>query len=515
MGKVNLGRIRTVFKGEWVAAAYVIDDVVLYAGSAYTCIAVAASGNNPTDTAFWVQSAGGIEFMGAWDTSTTYKVNQIATFNGSTFIAITAHTGTQPIIGGNAAWVLFASGGDIAVQTGQSGKVLSTDGTSTSWVSGNPDQSGNSGKVLKTDGTSTSWSNVGVTELGVNDGSSGDYLSTDGAGTLSFVTPPSGGGTEELARIVMKDNIQDESRWKLGLPPLMTGATGCVVVSCANFSCCSGNNCNWTVPAGVTEAQFQLWGGGATGHIACCCGGAPQGAHGTYMIVQKQVTAGHVYCLCAGGAAQQCCCSNAGPCSGCCSFVCSSNDPGSLVAKGGQINFTYYFQNPGAACGGDCSVGADKASGCRGLQTCNSCYDFCIDGGGGAGLWCGGAHKCYCCTNSRDCCEGKLGWGAENSMTSNGEAIDQGMIPMRSADMCWDKNFYGYMNTSASIAADHSHCDRNGTHNFTSETCWGGHCCCYGINMPGMGGFPQAMHGGGTSSGYDRGRSGQVIVTYK
>jgi hypothetical protein len=644
MPKVNLGRIRTVFKGEWAPGTYVIDDVVLYAGSAYTCIAIAALSNNPTDTTFWVKSAGGIEFAGVWDTATTYKVNQIVTFNGATYIAITAHsstepttsgqtdwitmsgglkfegawntgttyqindlvtfngsafiaisnhtgtqpepagnaawavfaggfqfegvwnsgiayqtndlvtfngssyiaisdhTGTQPEPAGNAAWIVFASGlqfegawdistayhvNDITILNGSSYIAIS-DHTGTqpeaagnaAWVlfaSGGDiaDQTSNVGKVLSTDGTSTSWANVGVTELGITDGSAGDYLSTDGSGTLTFITPSSGGGTEELARILMKDKIQDASRWKLGLPTLMTGATGCVVVSCANFSCCGGNNCNWTVPSGVTEAQFQLWGGGATGHIACCCGGAPQGAHGTYMIVQKQVTAGHVYCLCAGGAAQQCCCSNHHPCDGCCSFVCSSSDSGSLVAKGGQINFTNYFQNPGAVCGGDCSLGADRSSGCRGLQPCNSCYDFCLDGAGGDGLYCGGAHKCYCCDDSINCCEGKLGWGAENSMTSYGAAIDQGMIPMRSADMCWDKNFYGYMNTSASIAADHSYCARNCVHNFTSETCWGGHCCCYGINMPGMGGYPQVMHGGGTSSGYDRGRSGQVIVTYK
>jgi hypothetical protein len=235
MARVNLGRIRTVFKGEWAAAAYEVDDVVLYAGSAYTCIAVAASGNDPTDTAFWIKSAGGIEFMGAWDTTVTYRVDQMVTFNGSTYMAIVAHsatqptatgqtdwavivegfkfegawdvstvyqtndvatfsgstyialvdhTGVQPIIGGNASWavfaggfkfegawdtstgyhindivtlngssfiavsdhtgtqpqaagnagwVLYASGGDIAAQTGNADKFLTTDGTGTSW----------------------------------------------------------------------------------------------------------------------------------------------------------------------------------------------------------------------------------------------------------------------------------------------------------------------------------------------------------------------------------------------
>ena len=184
MARVNLGRIRTVFKGEWAAAAYEVDDVVLYAGSAYTCIAVAASGNDPTDTAFWIKSAGGIEFTGAWDTAVTYRVDQMVTFNGSTYIAITAHsatqptatgqtdwdvfsggfkfegtwdtstayhvndivtfngssfiavsdhTGTQPAAAGNAGWELFASGGDIAAQTGNADKFLTTDGTGTSW----------------------------------------------------------------------------------------------------------------------------------------------------------------------------------------------------------------------------------------------------------------------------------------------------------------------------------------------------------------------------------------------
>jgi hypothetical protein len=110
MARVNLGRIRTVFKGEWAAAAYEVDDVVLYAGSAYTCIAVAASGNDPTDTAFWIKSAGGIEFTGAWDTAVTYRVDQMVTFNGSTYIAITAHSATQPTATGQTDWDVFSGG---------------------------------------------------------------------------------------------------------------------------------------------------------------------------------------------------------------------------------------------------------------------------------------------------------------------------------------------------------------------------------------------------------------------
>ena len=69
-----------------------------------------------------------------------------------------------------------------------------------------------------------------------------------------------------------------------------------------------GANCNWTVPTGVTSVQFQLWapGGGNSGQ--CCCGGTPFGASGGYMISTVPVTAGEIYCLCAGCA--YCCYAN-------------------------------------------------------------------------------------------------------------------------------------------------------------------------------------------------------------
>jgi hypothetical protein len=220
MARTNLGRIRTVFKGEWTAVSYVVDDVVLYGGSAYTCIAIAAAGNDPTDTAFWVKSVGGVEFTGAWDTAVAYKVDQIVTSEGSSFIAISNNTGTQPVVSGNAAWILFAAGGNIADQTGNAGKVLGTDGTSTSWVASNPDQTGQANKVLKTNGSVTSWTNVGVTELGISDGSDGDFLSTDGSGTLSFATPTGGGGSCELL-----GSCYSNSQWngQVCIPPEKRG----------------------------------------------------------------------------------------------------------------------------------------------------------------------------------------------------------------------------------------------------------------------------------------------------
>lgn len=67
--------------------------------------------------------------------------------------------------GSNASWQTVPT--EIPSQTGQAGKYLTTDGTSVSWsvVTANsilPSQTGNSGKFLTTDGTNVSWDTSGV-----------------------------------------------------------------------------------------------------------------------------------------------------------------------------------------------------------------------------------------------------------------------------------------------------------------------------------------------------------------
>lgn len=51
-------------------------------------------------------------------------------------------------------------------QAGNSGNVLTTNGTSPSWTPGLPSQSGNSGKFLTTNGTSTSWGTATMSTIG-------------------------------------------------------------------------------------------------------------------------------------------------------------------------------------------------------------------------------------------------------------------------------------------------------------------------------------------------------------
>jgi hypothetical protein len=55
MATINLGAIKFNWKGVYSGStAYAVDDVVSYNGSSYVCTA-ASTGNLPTDTNFWDQ----------------------------------------------------------------------------------------------------------------------------------------------------------------------------------------------------------------------------------------------------------------------------------------------------------------------------------------------------------------------------------------------------------------------------------------------------------------------------
>jgi len=623
MARTNLGRIRTVFKGEWVAGDYVIDDVVLYAGSAYTCIAIAAAGDDPTNTAFWVQSTGGIEFVGVWDTSTTYKVNQIVTFNGSTYIAITAHsstepttsgqtdwdliaggfqfegvwntgttyqisdiatfngstyisltnhTGTQPtatgqtdwnvfsgglnflgawlvsttyhkndvvtldgsayiaiddqatslapVLAGNAGWVLFARGGDIADQSGNTGKILSTDGTDTSWidqyVDPTPDQSGQANKVLKTDGSVTSWSNVGVTELGITDGSSGDFLSTDGSGTLSFVEPPSsgGGGTPAFSPGLVSGGAGaggGRAEFPAGSPTpvgtgIMSNPTGTCKVCCDSFACGGGCDTYWTVPSGVTQVQWQVWGAGAGGAVGCCCGGGQYGANGAYVTTTMNVNAGDQYHVVAGCSCQIMCCSNNWAGYGCGSYVTGAGIS-CLCADGG--------------CTQNCDVmNCERYH--RGMSSCHKFQNFaCTDSGP---CYCSSGEYCF----ASSCATCGFVENHLNPARNGCVNISSSCNPTNSFTLgsyhgggCLDTNNYGYHTQPPHIDETHVMSDSSNTTNwdgcftFTSHGCIGG-CACNCKNWkPGFGGYGSHVMGGYNTYKGSIGNGGMVKISWK
>jgi hypothetical protein len=142
------------------------------------------------------------------------------TGTGSTFVMNTSPTLVTPVLGVATATsingttiptskTLVATDSTAYVvpsQTGNSGKALVTDGTTSSWsttINGTaipssktlvatdstayvvPSQTGNSGKYLTTDGTTSSWGTVNA--LPSQTGNSGKYLTTDGS-TASWAT---------------------------------------------------------------------------------------------------------------------------------------------------------------------------------------------------------------------------------------------------------------------------------------------------------------------------------------
>jgi hypothetical protein len=88
------------------------------------------------------------------------------------------------------SWRFGQIGADgLPIQTGQGGRILSTNGTNTEWVDPSaailPDQTGNTGKYLQTDGVDATWQDViHPEELPDQTGNAGFVLVTNGATPL-------------------------------------------------------------------------------------------------------------------------------------------------------------------------------------------------------------------------------------------------------------------------------------------------------------------------------------------
>ena len=93
-------------------------------------------------------------------------------------------------------------------QTGNSGKFLTTDGTTASWatVGGLPSQTGQSGKFLTTDGTNASWSDKPLTNTGTgfHGVATGSYSTATGVAAISYgyMAGASGSNTVAIGNIV-------------------------------------------------------------------------------------------------------------------------------------------------------------------------------------------------------------------------------------------------------------------------------------------------------------------------
>lgn len=165
--------------------AYVPGDVVAYGANTYTCI-LETTGNVPTNTTYWSAFSGGISYRGEWATSTQYYPNDVVNRGGRTYIALLSHVSSTFLTDlDNVKWQAFNGGirvtgpfapgtlysiGDLAFD-GISTYVANTEFTSGLTISADvanwelfaqgadylPGQTGNEGKILSTDGTDPLW----------------------------------------------------------------------------------------------------------------------------------------------------------------------------------------------------------------------------------------------------------------------------------------------------------------------------------------------------------------------
>lgn len=287
----------------------------------------------------------------------------------------------------------------------------------------------------------------------------------------------------------------DSSNWSL--LPLLQNPIGCLcVVDTTSGILCQGASCTWTVPAGVTKVQFQVWGAGAGTGAPQCCGNSPFGENGAYATVIITATPGDQYILCA-GCAYPCKASNASTntTQGCRSYVTGPGLTG-FCADGACSNiWRKMCINTGSAC-------------CRYASPYNNCWQ--VSGGCicASGTWICNDNSCASC--------GIVPRTADSFVTFHGTATTGTVagLPGFWGEECWDTSIYGYHTSPPVINICHqlttgSCC----CHTYTSGTCCGGSCT--GTRQyPGAGGWMSHTMGGNTSNCGDMGRSGMVRVTW-
>ena len=119
MAEFKLGRIRFVWKNNWVTGTtYYKDDIVHYGGRTYLCVAGHAAAadfytdleNIPTK---WNQFTDGQVWRGDWTgPGTLYRENDIVKYGGYVYIANNGHTSRSTLELDQASWDLFAESFD-------------------------------------------------------------------------------------------------------------------------------------------------------------------------------------------------------------------------------------------------------------------------------------------------------------------------------------------------------------------------------------------------------------------
>lgn len=175
--------------------------------------------------------------------------------------------------------------------------------------------------------------------------------------------------------------IQVVDEWLQVLTPLVktNQSNGFKVCDTSgNFRC--GQNCNWTVPSGVSRVQFQIWGPGAGTSGSQCCMAAPFGPSGAYMVVELDVSPGETYCMCAGCA--YCCCASRGSTPGICGGPSWVRGSGlCMCADSGQSCVNLWNDDTGFDMCCQCYVPVEGGGCSATMCDWSFCYDTSNDNG--------------------------------------------------------------------------------------------------------------------------------------
>jgi hypothetical protein len=121
------------FKGAYNnATAYKIGDLVSEGAKGYICIAD-STGNRPPDGTYWTTIVDGLQYEGEYSGATTYQAGDVVSYGGSAYINILRSTGNAPT--DTTYWNLFVNGA-FPDQTSASTFLLTTNGSSASWTDG-------------------------------------------------------------------------------------------------------------------------------------------------------------------------------------------------------------------------------------------------------------------------------------------------------------------------------------------------------------------------------------------
>lgn len=279
-------------------------------------------------------------------------------------------------------------------------------------------------------------------------------------------------------------------------PPLISGTSLCVYDS---SGWTAGACCLWTVPAGATTVQFQIWGAGAGSGSWYCCGGSPFGSSGAYAIVQIPAVVGCQYTLCAGCAAM------------CCAWAWGGINP-----QDGCASYVSGYGLTGFCADGGCACSLM-------LQACCLTNQFSYVSVAGTST----PGSIICQYNSWNgtttCCSGGWVTNVYTPRTYHGSSSTSTYgifgVPSMTGCICIDSSQYGYHYSPPTISP--SHTINSPIFISTSSTCsgcgWCLTCTSASFCSFGMGGMPSSQFAGATSQSCTSGmpgRTGGVIVTY-